>query len=51
MGATADAVAAFYTFKAAVEKAYAEKGEFPTKDDIRDAMENLEKVQTPYGEG
>ncbi len=50
-GATADAVASFYTFKAAVEKAYAEKGEFPTKDDIRDAMENLEKVPTPFGEG
>jgi|GEM_PF-1024182 branched-chain amino acid transport system substrate-binding protein len=51
MGAVADIISAFYTFKAAVEKAYDEKGAFPTRDEIRDAMENLGKVPTPYGEG
>ncbi len=46
-----DCVSAFFTWKAAVEKAYEEKGEFPTNDDIRDAMENLGKIKTFYGEG
>ncbi|WP_456467778.1 ABC transporter substrate-binding protein [Archaeoglobus sp.] len=50
-GAIADIISAFYTLKAAVEKAYEEKGEFPTRDEIRDAMENLDKIQTPMGEG
>ncbi len=46
-----DAVSAFYTWKAAIEKAYEEKGEFPTNDEIRDAMENLGQVKTFYGTG
>jgi branched-chain amino acid transport system substrate-binding protein len=46
-----DCVTAFYTWKQAIEKAYEEKGEFPTNDDIRDAMENLGTVKTFFGDG
>jgi len=45
-----DCVAAFSVWVAAIEKAYAEKGEFPTNDDIRDAMENLGTIKTMFGE-
>ena len=51
IGAIADIISSFYTLKAAIEKAYEEKGEFPTRDEIRDAMESLDKIPTPYGEG
>ena len=51
IGAIADIISSFYTLKAAIEKAYEEKGEFPNRDEIRDAMEKLDKIPTPYGEG
>jgi branched-chain amino acid transport system substrate-binding protein len=51
IGAVADAIATFYAWKQAIEKAYEEKGEFPTNDEIRDALENLDKISTPYGDG